>query len=71
MRRREGNRLTRGAVAPVAGSESVADAASDAGLSKTGREVLLDTHCWPWLQTDRERFDCDLLESLAALASQR
>ena len=34
-------------------------------------KYLLDTRCWLWLQTDRERFDADLLESLAARTSQR
>ena len=32
---------------------------------------LIDTHCWLWLQTDRERFDPDVLESLAAPMSRR
>ena len=32
---------------------------------------LLDIHCWLWLQTDRARFDPDLLEALAAPASRR
>ena len=34
-------------------------------------KFLLDTHCWLWLQADHERFDADLLESLAAPASRR
>ena len=34
-------------------------------------KFLLDTHCWLWLQTDRERFDAELLASLAARTSQR
>ena len=34
-------------------------------------KFLLDTHCWLWLQTDRSRFDADLLETLSAAASQR
>ena len=32
---------------------------------------LLDTHCWLWLQAERNRFNADLLESLADPSSQR
>ena len=32
---------------------------------------LLDTHCWLWLQTDRERFDVELLETLASPSTGR
>ena len=33
--------------------------------------LLLDTHCWLWLHTDRARFNSDLLATLAEPASQR
>lgn len=32
---------------------------------------LLDTHCWLWLQTDRERLDAGFLETLAAPSTRR
>ena len=41
------------------------------GYRRRTVKFLLDTHCWLWLQTDRERFDADLLESLAAPTSRR
>ena len=34
-------------------------------------KFLLDTHCWLWLQTERNRFGADLLEALAAPSSRR
>lgn len=34
-------------------------------------KFLLDTRCWLWLQTDLERFDAELLASLAARTSRR
>ena len=34
-------------------------------------KFLLDTHCWLWLQTERRRFDPDLLETLADPATGR
>ena len=34
-------------------------------------KVLLDTHCWLWLQTERSRFDADLLETLADPETER
>ena len=33
--------------------------------------LLLDTHCWLWLQTAPGRFPPDLLETLAAPSSRR
>ena len=33
--------------------------------------LLLDTHCWLWLQTEYRRFDAGLLETLADPSSQR
>ena len=34
-------------------------------------KFLLDTHCWLWLQTERNRFGADLLEALADPSSRR
>ena len=34
-------------------------------------KFLLDTHCWLWLQTQRRRFDDDLLDTLADPLSRR
>ena len=34
-------------------------------------KFLLDTHCWLWLQTERSRFDADLLETLAVPETER
>ena len=34
-------------------------------------KFLLDTHCWLWLQTERSRFDVDLLETLADPETER
>ncbi len=34
-------------------------------------KFLVDTHCWLWLQTERRRFDPDLLETLADPATMR
>lgn len=34
-------------------------------------KFLLDTHCWFWLQTERTRFDADLLETLADPETER
>ena len=33
--------------------------------------LLLDTHCWLWIQTVPGRFPADLLDTLAAPSSQR
>lgn len=34
-------------------------------------KILLDTHCWLWLQTDPGRFDAELLGTLADPSSRR
>ncbi len=34
-------------------------------------KFLIDTHCWLWLQTERKRFNADLLQTLADPSSQR